>query len=141
MDKCLNCGTSIEHIEGRRKKVFCGSNCRVNFNRKKVKSDFVTIPKSEYEELKVLSAKVVKTNDGVIGQFNVQINKPSAAEKSEPKYHQQDSEIKVQRNNITAQDWINEKREIDNDKDYQDWIKRLDASNLPKEIKKQIKFA
>lgn len=79
MDKCLNCDAPIEHLDGRRKKVFCGANCRVAFHRKKGKPDFVTIPKAEYEELKVLSARVVKTNEGVVGEFKVSVNEPKVA--------------------------------------------------------------
>lgn len=148
MDKCLNCDRPLEHIEGRRKKVFCGANCRVAFHRKKEKPESVTIPKAEYEELKILSARVVKDKEVVMGEFAVAVSKPQSGAAKKTKTP---TDVKPfldytvvdtpKRNNITPQDWVNEKREIDNDADYQDWIKRLDASNLPKDIKKQIKFA
>lgn len=35
MDKCLNCGKELKHIDGRRKKTFCNDTCRSNYWYKK----------------------------------------------------------------------------------------------------------
>lgn len=101
MEKCLNCGKELKHFEGRRKKIFCGNNCRVKYNRKKGKQETVTILKSEYESLKVLSAKITKVDERPFAQFKIEVNpkiekeKPTDAPKSQTVNHEIDLMEKI----------------------------------------------
>lgn len=48
MDKCLNCGAELNHHPGRRKKSYCGKECKQKFFSAKPK-----IKKMVYEEGKI----------------------------------------------------------------------------------------
>jgi len=52
MNECLNCQNPVEQKEGRRKRLYCGDTCRVQFNRKKNGKKIRWIEIGKYEKLK-----------------------------------------------------------------------------------------
>lgn len=80
MDKCLNCGKDLVHVEGRRKKKYCDENCKGQFFRKvKHEPKYVQIETfnkmlGEYELAKLKLQEFLNPSDK---RVDIQDNKPS----------------------------------------------------------------
>lgn len=120
---CLNCGNEFEAKRDSAK--YCSDNCRVKWNWKH---------RNERKKigLQVIEKRIIELLDKFETKQSV-----VAAAKPINNYFQQP----IRQVSKTPQQWVDEKRNCENDEQYTAWFNELQKSGLPKETIKKILFS